>query len=477
MMKVQRSKVSVVNLLAIALMGLLLLAGCQSAAVSPAPTEAQPTETKAPPTSTTIPPTPTEEPISPMVSVVDQELVEDSVVIPMVVSAEQGWIVIHADQDGAPGAVIGYAPVDQGENNDITVEIDTAAATETLYAMLHLDAGTVGQYEFPGNDGPVMVDDQMVIQSFALTAGLVVGPALSVEDQDIANGTITIPQADVEAPGWVVIHIQIDGAPGPVIGYSALTEGNNVDIDVSVNPAEATETLYAMLHTDSGTVGTYEFPGEDAPLSVGDQMMVKPFKVMGLPTSVIVMDQNIVEDTVTVRQVVSEGDGWIVIHSDQDGSPGRVLGYSPVVDGVNTDIQVEVDSFYSTKVLYAMLHTDAGTVGTYEFPGEDVPLMVDDQMVVKSFEMPMEIVNLYDNRFDPVELTIQAGTTVVFKNLGSRTHTVTADDRSFVSGNMRSGAIFEITLTEPGEYAYYCEPHGDPGGRGMAGVIIVTAGD
>jgi plastocyanin len=87
------------------------------------------------------------------------------------------------------------------------------------------------------------------------------------------------------------------------------------------------------------------------------------------------------------------------------------------------------------------------------------------------------VVNIADNKFDPKELTIKAGTTVTFTNTGNRTHTVTADDGSFDSGRLLGGAAFEFTFTEPGEYPFYCEIHGGPGGSGMSGVIIVTAGD
>jgi LPXTG-motif cell wall-anchored protein len=34
-----------------------------------------------------------------------------------------------------------------------------------------------------------------------------------------------------------------------------------------------------MLHVDAGTVGTYEFPGADTPVRVGDQIVMKRFTV------------------------------------------------------------------------------------------------------------------------------------------------------------------------------------------------------
>jgi plastocyanin len=87
------------------------------------------------------------------------------------------------------------------------------------------------------------------------------------------------------------------------------------------------------------------------------------------------------------------------------------------------------------------------------------------------------VVNITNNKFEPSELTVKAGTTVTFNNTSNRTHTVTADDGSFDSGSLLGGAMFEFNFTEPGEYPYYCDIHGGPGGTGMSGTIIVTAGD
>ena len=84
--------------------------------------------------------------MTPSVTVSDQAIEEGAVTVDSVVSDGQGWIVIHADEDGAPGAVIGQAAVSDGENTDVAVEIDVSQATETLHAMLHTDSGEMGMY-------------------------------------------------------------------------------------------------------------------------------------------------------------------------------------------------------------------------------------------------------------------------------------------------------------------------------------------
>jgi plastocyanin len=71
-------------------------------------------------------------------------------------------------------------------------------------------------------------------------------------------------------------------------------------------------------------------------------------------------------------------------------------------------------------------------------------------------------------------VTIRAGTTVVWRNDDNTTHTVTADDKAYNSGDLSAGATFSHTFTQSGDYPYYCIWHGGPGGQGMSAKIVVT---
>ena len=48
-------------------------------------------------------------------------------------------------------------------------------------------------------------------------------------------------------------------------------------------------------------------------------------------------------------------------------------------------------------------------------------------------------------------------------------HTVTADDKSFDTGDIDGGAKGTITIDKPGKYTYHCDIH-----NYMTGVIEVT---
>lgn len=105
-------------------------------------------------------------------------------------------------------------------------------------------------------------------------------PSVMVMDQEIDTGKVIIAEVVSDGPGWLVIHAQADGKPGPVLGYAAVSDSSNINVAVVIDESSATETLYAMLHTDAGIVGTYEFPGEDGPVTVDDKVVTPPFNII-----------------------------------------------------------------------------------------------------------------------------------------------------------------------------------------------------
>jgi plastocyanin len=307
-----------------------------------------------------------------------------------------------------------------------------------------------------------------------------------VDDQDASAGFVVIEDILAAQAGWIVIHISQDGAPGPIIGFAPVNEGENQDIKVEIELSQATEDLFAMLHIDAGVIGEYEFPGDDGPARNGDTIVNVPFKVT-LPMeaaepSVSVSDQAAQNGTITISQIVAHDPSWIVIHTEADGAPGPIIGFAPVVSGRSENVEVEIDLDAATSTLFAMLHVDAGTLGEYEFPGDDVPVRVNDVVVNVPFTLQSDgadtseevKVMVVDSSFQAKEITVPVGTSVIWEMSAGLPHTVTSDAGLFDSGRMSDGETFTFTFTEAGEFPYYCQFHGGPGGQGMAGTVIVT---
>lgn len=140
------------------------------------------------PTATDEPsPTPTAAPATGDLTVSDQSGDGSTVVVDEVtIEGSDGFVVVHADQDGAPGPVLGHAPVPEGTTTGLSVPMDTPlTADQTVWPMLHVDAGTAGTYEFPGADGPVTVDGEVVVAPLAYT--LAAADADDTADDELAT--------------------------------------------------------------------------------------------------------------------------------------------------------------------------------------------------------------------------------------------------------------------------------------------------
>ena len=82
-------------------------------------------------------------------------------------------------------------------------------------------------------------------------------------------------------------------------------------------------------------------------------------------------------------------------------------------------------------------------------------------------------VKISNFKFVPQQVTVPAGTTVVWVNENGR-HTVEADKGEFKSPVLTGGNSFEFKFDKPGRYAYHCGFHGEAGGKDMAGTVVVT---
>lgn len=77
-------------------------------------------------------------------------------------------------------------------------------------------------------------------------------------------------------------------------------------------------------------------------------------------------------------------------------------------------------------------------------------------------------VSIENYAFTPNTITVKAGTTVMFTNNDTVSHTATADDGSFDTGTIQGGQTGEVTFDTPGTYLYHCSLHPN-----MTGTIVV----
>jgi plastocyanin len=71
--------------------------------------------------------------------------------------------------------------------------------------------------------------------------------------------------------------------------------------------------------------------------------------------------------------------------------------------------------------------------------------------------------------FAPGSRSVKVGDSVKWTNQDGATHTVTADDGAFDSGNLAKGKSFTFTFDQAGTFAYHCNIH-----QSMTGKVTVT---
>ena len=61
--------------------------------------------------------------------------------------------------------------------------------------------------------------------------------------------------------------------------------------------------------------------------------------------------------------------------------------------------------------------------------------------------------------FNPDSVTVLVGETIEWDNQDVASHTVSADDNSFDSGNLGTGATYDHTFADAGTFPYHCDIH------------------
>lgn len=112
------------------------------------------------------------------------------------------------------------------------------------------------------------------------SAGFVIGANMIYVAEQAPSRTLSVAVVRLEKPGFVVVHEDVAGAVGGILGASAvLPEGetNNLELIPLSRLTQDGETLYVMLHLDDGD-GVFD--------AVKDKPAIDP--VSALPMMMIV---------------------------------------------------------------------------------------------------------------------------------------------------------------------------------------------
>jgi hypothetical protein len=234
-----------------------------------------------------------------------QQVDDDSATIASVISSRPYWIAVHADNNGQPGAVLGSAAVEAGTNPEIVVELSGGGVSPVLWAVLHVDDGAVGTFEYDAQSGldailaingiiaqsPFVTSNTPVVQTtagFPLAFDENAPPELIVNDQAVGvagiNSTVIVERVVAASLGWLSGWNDLDDHPNEELGAASVPAGESINRTVTLNapPEQLTEQIWLVLHHDDGNSGIYEYlviPGVDLPVVVNGRIIAEPITV------------------------------------------------------------------------------------------------------------------------------------------------------------------------------------------------------
>jgi hypothetical protein len=215
-------------------------------------------------------------------------------------------------------------------------------------------------------------------------------PNVSASRQVLGDdGQLTIDRVFSIQEGWIVVYNDEDGKKGEVLGHTPVDDGLSEEVEISINPLLAGDALYIVLHSDSGEVGTFEYPGPDQPLEFDQEPVEDQFKIDNRATipELAVSDQEISEDgIIIVDYVAATRPGWLAIHLDDGGQPGEMAAYLPVRSGVNEELALPINWHVATISLHAVLYEDTGEIGNFEDVSIDQMVRLEGIPVAAAFE-------------------------------------------------------------------------------------------
>ena len=130
------------------------------------------------------------------IDVANQAVANGAITVASATISQDGWIAVHkAGPDGKLllTPLVGMVQIKAGDNKNVVIKLtEPVAAGAPLWPMLHIDAGTIGTYEFPnGADVPVTANGMPVMKQITVAA---------------AGTPTTLPSTGGDAfPGWLAV--------------------------------------------------------------------------------------------------------------------------------------------------------------------------------------------------------------------------------------------------------------------------------
>lgn len=290
-----------------------------------------------------------------------------------------------------------------------------------------------------------------------------ISPSLAVADQDVINNTVTVSTVTASESSWLVIHIDDNGKPEAVIGQVAVKSGENFNVRVAIDTKKATSKLYAMLHTDAGTIGAYEFPGPDTPTKVNERILLAPFSV-----------------TLTDPPAPTKDNKLDMPKTEP--KPAAKSQTSPTSSKSSSSSQTPAQSQTSTQTTQTQTQLQVQTPSPTPTPPQPQPTQPEPTKTATPSPTPapqptVKAFNVVARQwsFEPNTITINKGDTVRLSVKSvDVTHGLAISDFN-VNKNLEPGqtTTIEFVADKVGTFSFACSVFCGSGHGGMRGTLIV----
>jgi len=199
-----------------------------------------------------------------------------------VFATEDGFVAVYRERGGERGEVVAHRPFDATTRDVFDVAVEVPAGTRadlprnaTLRAVLHGDDGD-GEFD-PATDPPLASFGGVAGDSFVVRRGSTayVGASSGASVQRSPDGVLEVRSVRLPERGYVVLRNSSGGAPGEVVGVTALEAGHHTNVSVELDgvffadrPTNATFSVWAHVYVDDGD-GTFD--GDDRPVRAGNE--------------------------------------------------------------------------------------------------------------------------------------------------------------------------------------------------------------
>ncbi len=223
---------------------------------------------------------------------IDAQATADGTVHAELVSfVTDGYIVLHTNDDGTPGRVVGHSPLPDGTiHHDVSISINedywtNQTGTTELWAVLHREDGGAG-FD-PADDPPQEnAEDEVVQVKFTVqnrSDGNIRVLAEREPIEETNTSTITVRHVALATDGFVVIRADDAGTPGQIVGNQFLEAGVHDSIKVAIDKDYFTKqtdrfTVWAIAHHDDGDESFS--PADDSAIQIDDAPIQTQFDVM-----------------------------------------------------------------------------------------------------------------------------------------------------------------------------------------------------